>query len=157
MALKPNLLIILMAVAIIAPVLVEAQQGLLGNLLGLISINGTVFCTVDGNIGLNGTSTPVFPNALVQLQCGAGHIVASATTNSSGQFSIALNPLLNILSTLLSNCSLVVKTPLSTCNANLPSVGGLISSLKFVRTTLVGLLNIAEIVPASFQFLPLLN
>ncbi|CAA3033363.1 Hypothetical predicted protein [Olea europaea subsp. europaea] len=140
-----------MAVAIIAPVIIEAQQGLLGNLLGLISIKGTVFCTV------NGTATPVFPNALLQLQCGAGNIVASATTNSSGQFSIALNPLLNVLSTLLSNCRLVVKTPLSTCNANLPSVEGLISSLKFVGTTLVGLLNIAEIVPAGFQFLPLLN
>ncbi|CAA3005852.1 Hypothetical predicted protein [Olea europaea subsp. europaea] len=146
-----------MAIAIIAPVIIEAQQGLLGNLLGLISINGTVFCTVNGNIGVNGTATPVFPNALVQLQCGAGNIAASATTNSSGQFSITLNPLLNVLSTLLSNCRLVVKTPLSTCNANLPSVEGLISSLKFVGTTLVGLLNIAEIVPAGFQFLPLLN
>ncbi|KAL2459277.1 Pollen Ole e 1 allergen and extensin family protein [Forsythia ovata] len=146
-----------MAVATMAPAIAEAQQGLLGDLLGLISINGTVFCTVNGNIGVNGTATPVFPNAKVQLQCGAGNVVASATTNGSGQFSIALNPLLNLLSTLLSNCSLVVKTPLSTCNANLPSVGGLISSLKFVQTTLVGLLNIAEIIPASFQFLPVLN
>ncbi|KAL2470366.1 Pollen Ole e 1 allergen and extensin family protein [Abeliophyllum distichum] len=139
-----------------APAIAEAQQGLLGDLLGLISINGTVFCTVNGNIGVNGTATPVFPNAKVQLQCGAGNVVASATTNGSGQFSIALNPLLDLLSTLLSNCNLVVKTPLSICNANLPSVG-LTSSLKFVRTTLVGLLNIAEIVPASFQFLPVLN
>ncbi|KAA8548927.1 hypothetical protein F0562_000611 [Nyssa sinensis] len=153
MALKSLLLVLLLVAAMATPI-AEAQLGLISGLLGLIRVQGTLFCTVNGNMGVNGTATPVFPNALVQLQCGAGNVVSSATTNGSGIFSIVLDPLQYVLSSLLSNCSLVVNTPLSSCNASLPSVGGLLSSLQFIGNTLLGLLNVANIIPAGFQFLP---
>ncbi|XVF28294.1 hypothetical protein REPUB_Repub15cG0017700 [Reevesia pubescens] len=138
--------------ALVIP-MAEAQiGGLISGLLGLIKIQGTLFCTVDGNMGANGTATPVFPNALVQLQCG-GNVVSSSTTNGSGIFSILLNPLEFLLPSLLNNCNLAVKTPLSNCNASLPSVGGLVSSLQLLGNTLVGLLNITNIVPAGFGLL----
>uniref|UniRef100_A0A5B7BLH4 Putative Pollen Ole e 1 allergen and extensin family protein n=1 Tax=Davidia involucrata TaxID=16924 RepID=A0A5B7BLH4_DAVIN len=156
MALKSPLFVLLLVAAMAIPK-AEAQLGLLNGLLGLIRIQGTLFCTVNGNMGVNGTATPVFPNALVKLQCGAGNVVSSATTNGSGIFSIVLDPLQFLLSSLLSNCNLVVNTPLSTCNANLPSVGGLLSSLQLIGNTVQGLLNIANIIPAGFQFLPHLN
>lgn len=92
-------------------------------------------------------------DALVQLQCGSGNVVSSATTNGSGLFSILLDPLQFLLSTLLTGCHLVVKTPLSTCDATLPSVGGLLSTLQLIGNTLVGLLNITNIIPTGFNFL----
>ncbi|KAJ4722155.1 phylloplanin-like [Melia azedarach] len=131
----------------------EAQVGLISGLPGLIRIQGTVFCTANGNMGVNGTATPVFPNALVQLQCN-GNIVSSATTNGSGIFSIVLDPLQYVLSSLLTNCSLAVNTPLANCNAKSPAVGALVSALQFIGNTLLGLLNVANIIPAGFQFQP---
>ncbi|TXG63429.1 hypothetical protein EZV62_010423 [Acer yangbiense] len=95
----------------------------------------------------------IVSDALVQLQCGAGNVVSSATTNRSGVFSIVLDTLQFILSSLLTNCNLVVNTPLSNCNSKLPSVGGLLSSLQFIGNTLLSLLNVANIVPSGFQFL----
>ncbi|KAL7220713.1 hypothetical protein ACSBR2_013573 [Camellia fascicularis] len=157
MALKSLLLVFLLIAALTAVPMAEAQLGLISGLLGLIRIQGTVFCTANGNMGVNGTSTPVFPNAKVQLQCGAGNTVSSATTNNSGIFSMALDPLQFVLSSLLSNCNLLVSTPLSNCNLNLPSVGGLLSPLQFIGNTLQGLLNISNIIPSGFQFLPNLN
>ncbi|KAK0608143.1 hypothetical protein LWI29_026145 [Acer saccharum] len=148
-----SLLFVSLFVALMTAPIAEAQLGLISGLLGLIRIQGTVFCTSNGNMGVNGTATPVFPNALVQLQCGAGNVVSSATTNGSGVFSIVLDPLQFILSSLLTNCNLVVNTLLSNCNSKLPSVGGLLSSLQFVGNTLLGLLNVANIVPSGFQFL----
>ncbi|KAJ4834086.1 hypothetical protein Tsubulata_016284 [Turnera subulata] len=144
--------LLVLAAAVAAPA-AEAQLGLSG-LLGLIRIQGTLFCTANGNIGVNGTSTPVFPNALVQLQCG-GTNIASARTNSSGVFSILLDPLNFVLSSLLNSCNLMVDTPLATCNANLPAVGLLSSTLQLVGNTVVGLLNITSIIPAAFKLLPL--
>ncbi|KAJ7955124.1 phylloplanin-like [Quillaja saponaria] len=94
----------------------KAQLGLIGGLLGLIRIQGTVFCIANGNMGVNGTATPVFSNAQVQLQCG-GNLVSTAITNNLGIFSIVLDPLQFVLSSLLSGCNLVVNTPLSNCNA----------------------------------------
>ncbi|KAK8595290.1 hypothetical protein V6N13_123170 [Hibiscus sabdariffa] len=116
--------VLVAAMALVAPMAEAQLGGLIGNLLGLIRITGTLFCTVDGNMGVNGTATPVFPNALVQLHCG-GSVVSSSTTNGSGIFSILLDPLQVLLSALLNNCNLAVKTPLSNCNASLPSVGGI--------------------------------
>ncbi|KAH7513381.1 phylloplanin [Ziziphus jujuba] len=153
MALKLLFLVCLM-VAVMAAPMAEAQLGIISSLLGLIRIQGTLYCTPNGNMGVNGTSTPVFSNALVQLQCGSGNVVSSATTNSSGIFSIVLDPLHFVLSSLLSDCKLVVSTPLSTCNASLPSAGGLLSSLQFIGNTVLGLLNISNIIPSGFQFLP---
>ncbi|XP_057772354.1 phylloplanin-like [Salvia miltiorrhiza] len=124
--------------------------GILGPLLGLLKIQGILYCTPNGNIGVNGTSTPVFPNALVQLQCG-GTVVSTAVTNGSGLFSILLNPVNFLLSTLISGCKLVVNTPLASCNATLPSVGGLVSELQFIGNTLLGFLNIQNLIPSGFR------
>ncbi|KAM3707758.1 phylloplanin-like [Castanea sativa] len=150
MALKSVLFISLMVAALAVPI---AGAGLISGLLGLINIQGTLFCSLNGSA--NATATPVFPNALVQLQCGAGNVAASATTNSAGIFSIPLNPLQVLLQTLLSNCNLVVNTPLSSCNANLPSVESLASPLQYVGNTVLGLLNVANIIPAGFKPIPL--
>ncbi|KAK2645689.1 hypothetical protein Ddye_020884 [Dipteronia dyeriana] len=147
-----SLLFVSLFIALMVTPIAEAQLGLVSGLLGLIRIQGTLFCTSNGNIGVNGTSTPVFPNALVQLQCGAGNVVSSATTNGSGVFSIVLDPLQVILSSLLANCNLVVNTPLSSCNSTLPSVGVLQSSLQFIGNTLLGLLNVVNIGPSGFLF-----
>lgn len=91
-------------------------------------------------------------DALVQLKCGSGTIVATATTNDNGVFSILMDPLKFLQSTLLQNCKLVVPTPLSTCNSSLPDVGGLVSLLRSVGRIIVGLLGIDRLVPAGFGF-----
>ncbi|GFQ05914.1 phylloplanin [Phtheirospermum japonicum] len=156
MALK-SILVFSLLIASIAMPLAEAQLGgILGPLIGLLRIQGVLYCTPNGNIGVNGTTTPVFPNALVQLQCG-GNVVSTSTTNGSGMFSILLDPMNFLLSTLVSGCKLVVNTPLASCNANLPSVGGLVSNVQFIGNTLTGLLNIANLIPSGFQFNANLN
>ncbi|CAI9779751.1 unnamed protein product [Fraxinus pennsylvanica] len=113
------------------------------------SINGTLFCTVNGSLGVNGSATPVFPNALVQLQCGGGNtVVASATTNSAGMFAINLNfnilgPSPVTLANLLGGrCRLRVATPLVSCNSTLPP-GNLVSApLRLIVTASNGLIII---------------
>ncbi|XP_058076562.1 phylloplanin-like [Magnolia sinica] len=150
MALKSLLFGSLLLVGVAAPLAV-AQLGGLGNLLGgLINIRGTIFCTVNGNA--NGTSTPVFPNAQVQLQCG-NTVTSSTTTNSAGLFTMLLDPLTTLLSSLLNDCKLVVNTPLSTCNAMLPT-GLLQSPLQFLGKTLQGILGILNVGPAGFSLIP---
>ncbi|KAG4180435.1 hypothetical protein ERO13_A10G165200v2 [Gossypium hirsutum] len=154
MALKTLMLVcLLLAAMALIPLIAEAQLGgLISGLLGLIRIQGTVFCTVDGNMGVNGTATPAFPNALVQLQCG-GNVVSSSTTNGSGMFSILLDPLQFLVPSLINNCNLAVKTPLSNCNTSLASIGGLSSTLQVIGSTVAGLLNITNIIPTGFGFL----
>ena len=66
MALK-SLLFVSLFVAVMAAQMAEAQLGLISGLLGLIRIQGTVFCTANGNMGVNGTATPVFPSKLFAL------------------------------------------------------------------------------------------
>ncbi|PON88346.1 Immunoglobulin-like fold containing protein [Trema orientale] len=153
MALKISLVFVIFILAASMAALAEAQLGGLGNLLGLINLQGTVFCTLNGRIGVNGTSTPVFSNALVQLQCN-GNVVSSATTNNSGVFSILLNPLQFLLSSLLSDCKVVVNTPLSSCNASLPSTGALVSLIQILGNTVSGLLNIINLGLTGFNFIP---
>ncbi|EXB74761.1 hypothetical protein L484_023503 [Morus notabilis] len=155
MAMEKSLVFVMcmLVAAIVAAPMAEAQLGnIIGNLLSLVNIQGIVYCTANGRIGVNGTSTPVFPNALVQLQCGNGNVVSSTTTNGSGLFSILMDPLKLILSTLLQDCKLVVATPLSNCNAGLPSDGSLISPLKLLGNIVSGLLNITNIGPSGFNF-----
>ncbi|WCJ23477.1 hypothetical protein M5689_005500 [Euphorbia peplus] len=149
MALKSFLLVALIVAAMAAPI-AKAQLGL-GSLLGLIHIQGILFCTPNGNIGINGTSTPIFPNAQVQLQCG-GNVISSTTTNGSGIFSIVLDPLNFVLSSLLSGCGLKVNTPLASCNVNLPATGGLLSPLQLIGNSIVGLLNVVNLKPEGFQY-----
>ncbi|CDO98850.1 unnamed protein product [Coffea canephora] len=143
-----SILFISLAVAIMAIPIAEAQLGgLISGLLGSINVKGIVFCTLD--------VPPSFRvNALVQLQCGNGDVVSTTTTNSAGVFGFVLDPLQMLLSSLITNCSVVVKTPLSTCNVNLPSVGGLQSPLKYVGDTVLGLLNIANLIPSGFRLIP---
>ena len=49
-----------------------------------------------------------------------------------------MNPLQVLLQTLLSNCNLVVNTPLSNCMANLPSLESLAPPLQYVENTVLG-------------------
>ncbi|KAK1279222.1 hypothetical protein QJS04_geneDACA007224 [Acorus gramineus] len=128
----------------------KAQSGLLGGLLGLIRINGTVFCTTDSTTI---STTPGFANAQVQLQCG-NTVVTSTTTNGSGVFTILLNPLTTLLSSLLNNCNLVVNTPLATCNVGLPTTGILQSPLQLIGRTVSGLLGIVNLGATGFSFIP---
>lgn len=67
MAFKTFLVVSLVIAAILAAPVAEAQLGLIGGLLGLIRIQGTLFCTADGNMGANGTATPVFPSMLALI------------------------------------------------------------------------------------------
>ncbi|KAF9622111.1 hypothetical protein IFM89_029395 [Coptis chinensis] len=110
----------------------------------LIVIQGTLLCSTNGTTCVNGTATP-FPNALVQLQCGIGTAIASATTTPFGSFSIFLNGNQITVATLLSNCRLLVTTPLSTCNSALPAGGTLASRLTFVGETVSGILPFLRI------------
>ncbi|RWR94182.1 Pollen Ole e 1 allergen/extensin [Cinnamomum micranthum f. kanehirae] len=152
MALKSLLFFSLLLVVMVAAPAV-AQLGL-GNLLGLINIQGTLFCTGNGNANSSSVSTPVFPNAVVQLQCGnTGTVVSSTTTNSAGVFKILLDPLTMLLSSLLSDCKLVVNTPLTNCNSVLP-IGILQSPLQFLGRTLLGVLGIVNIGAAGFSLVP---
>lgn len=64
MALKSFLFVSIMLATETAPI-AEAQFGLIGGILGLIRIQGTVFCTANGNMGVNGTATPAFPSMLM--------------------------------------------------------------------------------------------
>ncbi|XP_068658220.1 phylloplanin-like [Aristolochia californica] len=149
------LLLLLVLLVSVASLPAEAQ---LGGLLGLIRVRGTVFCTVDGNIGASGTATPAFATAQVQLLCGATkQVISTTTTDSNGVFSILLDPLTLLLSSLLNDCKLVVATPLSTCDASLPVGGILQSPLQFLGKTLQGFLSILNIIPGGFSFLPSLG
>ncbi|KAK7329456.1 hypothetical protein VNO77_23625 [Canavalia gladiata] len=146
-------LITFLLIAVMAIPQAKAQLGVLNDLLGSLNIQGTLFCTSNDNMGVPGVSTPVFPNAQVQVVCG-GKVFSKVTTDGDGMFSITMNSLLFDLSSLLSGCNLVVATPLSNCNTKLPSVGGLISALQFVGITHLGTQTIANITPSGFHFIP---
>ncbi|MFS7926725.1 putative phylloplanin [Helianthus anomalus] len=149
MAMKSTLLVTLLVVVLVASQ-AEAQ---LGGLLGLFNIGGTIFCSANGNTITNATTaTPPFANALVQVSCG-GNVISSALTNGAGVFSIVLNPLQFLLTNLLSNCNVVVASPLSSCNTNLPSTGILQAPLQLVGTVVRGLLSIVNIIPGTFQLI----
>ncbi|KAJ9536925.1 hypothetical protein OSB04_029658 [Centaurea solstitialis] len=121
-------------------------------LLSLISVSGLVSCSVTGNIVPNApTPTPPFPNALVEVSCG-GNVISSAITNGSGRFNIVLNPVNILLNSLLSSdCNVRVVTPLSNCNATLPTSGVLQAPLRLIGTTIRGIFNIFNLVPSLFQ------
>ncbi|KAK4587065.1 hypothetical protein RGQ29_023979 [Quercus rubra] len=112
-------------------------------------------CSINCSLGVNVTATPAFPNAQVQLQCGA-IAVATTTTNASGVFSFSLDFTQVFLSARvgLSNCNLVVITPLSTCNPTLPPVGVLTSSIVFVRTDVLGVRVVLIFRAVGFRYIP---
>lgn len=67
MALK-SLLFFSLLVAVAAAPVAEAQLGnIIGSILDLIRIQGNLFCTANGNMGVNGTATPVFPCKLSKI------------------------------------------------------------------------------------------
>ncbi|XP_027902815.1 phylloplanin-like isoform X2 [Vigna unguiculata] len=132
----------------------KAKLGFLSALLGSVSnIQGTVFCSSKDNVAVKAPSNPVFPNAEVQLVCGEKEF-SSARTNDDGKFSIMMDPLLLDVSSLLNGCNLVVPTPLSNCNTNLPSSGTLISTLNFAGINRLATPIIANIIPSGFHYVP---
>nr|KYP33346.1 Phylloplanin [Cajanus cajan] len=130
----------------------KAQLGLINALLGSVNVQGTVFCTSKDNMGVKGV-IPVFSNAQVQVVCG-GKEISNARTDENGKFSIMMDSLVLDLSSLLNGCNMVVATPLSNCNTNLPSAGALISTLQFAGITRIGTQTITDIIPSGFHFLP---
>ncbi|KAF9620293.1 hypothetical protein IFM89_011028 [Coptis chinensis] len=150
MALKCLFFVSLLVVGLATP-LAKAQLG--GTLDVLIRIQDTLFCTINGNISVNGTATPVFPNAAVLLQCGSGNIVvASSITNSIGQFTILLDTSVFPVSSVLNNCRLLVNTTLATCNDSLGT--GLLSSvLQYIGNTVQGTVTIANLRPLVFKLI----
>ncbi|KAF9618966.1 hypothetical protein IFM89_002961 [Coptis chinensis] len=136
----------------LATPLAKAQLG--ETLAGLIRIEGTLFCTINGNISVNGTATPVFPNAAVLLQCGSGNTVvaSSITNNSTGRFTILLDTSVFPVSSVLNNCRLLANTTLATCNVSL-GTGLLSSSLQYIRNTVQGLVTIADLLPLGFKLI----
>ncbi|XP_047325751.1 phylloplanin-like [Impatiens glandulifera] len=115
-----------------------------------LNITGSVFCSLNGSSGVVNASVPPFPNATVQLECGSGNVLASTTTNSAGSFSIIVS-LITYVVNIFSGCKIVVPTPLSSCNASLPSTGSLFSPLqKIGPDNFNRILNVTN----GFQFLP---
>ncbi|KAG6671110.1 hypothetical protein I3843_02G046500 [Carya illinoinensis] len=147
MASKSAVFVLLMVVVAVAAPIAVAQLGTVGRLLDRIRIQGTVFCSINAT----GTASPVLPNARVQLRCGIGDVVSSATTDRFGLFLMQFLPR-QTLSSILAECNLFVITPLARCNAALPGVGVLRSPLQFIGNTTVGPINNINIVPTGFVF-----
>ncbi|XP_011089205.1 phylloplanin-like [Sesamum indicum] len=148
MALKP--LVILVFVGAMALMSVAEAQ----NTVGIVHVNGTLYCTADGSPGPNETATPVFSNAAVQVACSNDVVFNSpsnATSNGNGVYLVVLlpRPSPSIVASVVSNCRLFVRTPLSTCNPSLPSAA-LVSSLRFVRSVQVGFAWITYMVATGF-------
>ncbi|KAL8263700.1 hypothetical protein R6Q59_021830 [Mikania micrantha] len=141
MAMKYISSIIVLVVVLVTPQ-AEGQQIIppipsigLGTML---NVTGVIGCSLNGSIN----SAPPFQNALVEVTCG-GIVIASNTTNESGEFTILLTVVQNLISSILSgSCKIVVDTPLATCNATLPSTGTLEAPLQIVGNIVDGLLNI---------------
>ncbi|PQM34634.1 phylloplanin-like [Prunus yedoensis var. nudiflora] len=111
---------------------------------GVISIQGTVYCTVNGTVGA--------ADATVVLKCGATNTkIASVTTTRAGVFSILLNLLHFNVSSILSNCSVVVTTPLAACNATLSPTQALTSPLQLLKTTVIDNLPIISVGALGFH------
>ncbi|KAG7026315.1 hypothetical protein SDJN02_12816 [Cucurbita argyrosperma subsp. argyrosperma] len=147
-----SLLIIVLTMAPLS----SCQFDLIRTLLGLTHIQGTLYCTLNGNM-IYGLLTPTFPNAAVEMHCGAGGtVISSVKSDATGRFSMLLDAPQLLLSFLLNNCSLVVTTPLVNCNGAMPSFGALASPLQLIGNTFLGLFNITNIIPVGFRFLPIL-
>ncbi|KAK8916054.1 hypothetical protein KSP39_PZI023067 [Platanthera zijinensis] len=144
-----NKYLLFAAILVVVVSVQTAQAQLLG--LGQVHINGTVHCSVATPTA----STPIFPNAVVALQCGSS-LISTTITNSNGVFEMSLGLISSLLSTLLSDCKLVVSTPLATCDASLPTAGILQSALQLLSPGSLlaalfgGLLNI---IPAGFSLI----
>ncbi|KAL6276042.1 hypothetical protein ACE6H2_019643 [Prunus campanulata] len=95
---------------------------------GVISIQGTVYCTVNGTAGAAGPLlTPKFPNATVVLKCGATNTTDCFRDNHQ-----------------------MLTTPLVACNATL-SPTTLALALQLVRTTVIDILSIVNVRVRGFH------
>ncbi|KAE8647115.1 hypothetical protein Csa_021742 [Cucumis sativus] len=124
----------------------SCQLDLIRILLGPAHIYGMLYCTIDGSV-IYGEITPTFPNAAVQMQCRAETVVTSVKTDATGNFSIFLDAPRLMLLYVLTNCTLVVTTPLVDCNAALPSFSTLVSPLQLIGNTFHGLFNVTNFIP----------
>ncbi|KAL3648670.1 hypothetical protein CASFOL_005073 [Castilleja foliolosa] len=121
----------------------------------LLDIHVKLYCSPNGNIGLFGQPTPPFPEAMVLLDCGDGHLVANATTNSFGIAYLHSEPMpIYPFMQPEKDCKLIVNTTLSTCNSTLPSTGGLESALSLIGTALVGEFIVSSFKPVGFHLFP---
>ncbi|KAK6163558.1 hypothetical protein DH2020_000422 [Rehmannia glutinosa] len=109
MALKHLLVVLFVAIMTIS--VADAQT------LGIVHVNGTLYCTANGSPGANGNATPVFPNASVQVVCSPDVVPttpANATTNANGVYRVVLIPSAHAtVDSIVSTCRLFVLTPLS--------------------------------------------
>ncbi|XP_047322636.1 uncharacterized protein LOC124926449 [Impatiens glandulifera] len=116
----------------------------------LNAVTGSVACSLNGNFGVGNASVPPFPNATVHFVCGSGSVgcvLDITTTNSSGSFSIIMDQFTNFV---LGDCRIEVRTPLSSCNASLPSTGYLYSHVRKIGPNIVnGILNVTN----QFEFI----
>ncbi|CAN6219922.1 unnamed protein product [Urochloa humidicola] len=147
MASSKKAVLLLAAVAVVAAACVvgTAEGGRLGK-LGRLVITGVVPCNTGSLIDI--ATSPVFPNADVELRC-AGKVVAGATTNTNGTFSMELD-MTSALAAFIGGCTLAVDTPLVKCNADLTDAGTLVSYLQGPLTRLIG--GVFHLFPAGFSF-----
>ncbi|WOH04323.1 hypothetical protein DCAR_0623732 [Daucus carota subsp. sativus] len=102
----------------------------------MIVIRGILYRGINVTLSPNGI-VPPFPNAPLKLMCG-NRTLANTTTDMMGIFGFTLVPriqneigdLTNFLVAPSSNCTVVVTTPLVSCNATLPSTGNLVSRIS---------------------------
>ncbi|CAH8337712.1 unnamed protein product [Eruca vesicaria subsp. sativa] len=144
--------LILMCLMVVSP-MAKAQLGGLLSGPSVINIQGAVMCSINGSVATNATSIP-FAGARVLLQC-AGQNITTTTTDANGVFSFSPNlALLNSLSALLSSgCRVIVTTPLSACNANLPTNSVLMATVNLAGTILTGGINILQFVNGLFRLI----
>nr|TKV96195.1 hypothetical protein SEVIR_9G413700v2 [Setaria viridis] len=116
----PKNLVLLAALLLLAAAvgpavgLIPSLSGI-GNPVGVAS--GVVPCSIGSAIDV--AAVPPVANANVQAVCGST-VVANATTDSSGAFTIIM-----VLNSLLSSqCRAVVTTPLVACNVSLAGTNG---------------------------------
>ncbi|MFS7924377.1 putative phylloplanin [Helianthus anomalus] len=85
--------------------------------------------------------------ATVPLLCD-GNVIASTTTSESGGFSFLVR-LQATLTTVLASCKVDVVTPLSACNATLPSTSPSLEAS--LRATIQSSVTTSKIITSPFQ------
>ncbi|KAF5816341.1 putative phylloplanin [Helianthus annuus] len=146
MAMKSFILLIPILIVIFVGTQAEAQ--LPPTTAGAsFNISGIVLCSTDSSVYNVATPTPPFPNATVQLLCD-GNVIASTTTSESGGFSFLVR-LQATLTTVLASCKVDVVTPLSACNATLPSTSPSLEAS--LRATIQSSVTTSKIITSPFQ------
>uniref|UniRef100_A0A0E0LPQ2 Uncharacterized protein n=1 Tax=Oryza punctata TaxID=4537 RepID=A0A0E0LPQ2_ORYPU len=128
-----KILMVVIGVAVVSVVASAAAPAQPPRIQADVVVMGYVPCN-NGTSAMKSGSAPGFPNAVVQLQCAGDAVAAvagSATTDGKGWFRMAMNTTA-ALSSVASGCSLVVTTPLATCDAALPATGTLQSGLRLL-------------------------